>query len=213
MYTRLILVRHGETGANREQRYIGRYHAALTEAGQAQARQLAEALARLPAAAVYSSPSERAYHTAQPIAFRHRLELRVEDALRECDFGSWEGLNRAEIVAKSPYEAQLFQAWQQDTSITPPGGESTSAMHRRVCAAIDCLGQTHLDQTIVLVSHTGPIKALLCAALAAPVSLLFRLSIDLASVSIIDWHPSLPRVRLINGCASWGLHPEMFIGV
>ncbi len=90
--TRLILVRHGQTEANREFRYIGVRDDALTEHGQAQARELAEALSMLPIAAIYSSPRQRAYHTASPIAARHGLTVKVMDALCEGDFGTWEGL-------------------------------------------------------------------------------------------------------------------------
>src|SRR5256885_782745 len=89
--TRLILVRHGETVANREFRYIGRRDDALSERGVAQAKQLAEALAMLPIAAVYSSPLQRAYQTALPIAAGHGLEVRKADDLCEGDFGLGQG--------------------------------------------------------------------------------------------------------------------------
>lgn len=210
MVTRLILVRHGETQANRERRFIGRHNDALTEVGQSQARQLAESISLLPVAAVYSSPLERAYHTAQPIAARHGVDVQIEDELRECNFGLWDGLNRSEIIARSPDDAQLFAAWQHDTAITPPEGESMQAMRTRVCPAVERLRLAHVDQTIVLVSHVGPIKALLCEALAVPTSSLLRFFLDLASISIIDWQSALPIVRLINGHASWQLRPDMF---
>ena len=68
--TRFLLVRHGETLANREFRYIGSRDDALSERGEEQAERLADALAIFPVAAVYSSPLARAYRTAQPIAAR-----------------------------------------------------------------------------------------------------------------------------------------------
>src|SRR5437763_3026868 len=77
--TRLILVRHGVTEANREMRYIGRRNDVLTAQGHMQARQLAEALASLPIVAIYSSPLERAYHTALPIAALHHLGVQIVD--------------------------------------------------------------------------------------------------------------------------------------
>ena len=100
--TRLILVRHGETLANREFRYIGTRDYHLSEQGQLQAEQLAEALSVLPIAAVYSSPLQRAYRTAESIAARHALAVQVLDSLREGSFGSWEGMSRAEVLARSP---------------------------------------------------------------------------------------------------------------
>ena len=196
--TRLILVRHGQTEANREFRYIGARDDPLTEHGQKQARELAEALSTLSIAAVYSSPRQRAYHTALPIAARHSLVVQVMDALSECDFGAWEGLSRAEVLASSTQNIERLHAWERDTTIAPPGGESLDAMHRRVSAAVENLAQAHPDQTIVLVSHVGPIKAVLCAALAAPVSSAFRIFLDPAAISVVDWRQTAPVVRLVN---------------
>ncbi len=196
--TRLILVRHGETEANREFRYIGARDDALTEYGRAQAVQLAEALSTLPVAAVYSSPRQRACHTALPIAAHHGLTVQVLDDLCECDFGTWEGLSRAEVLARSAQDSEHLHSWERDTAIAPPDGESLEMMYRRVSAAVETLVQMHPDQTIVLVSHVGPIKAVLCAALAAPVSSAFRIFLDPATISVVDWRQTLPVVRLLN---------------
>ena len=202
--TRLVLVRHGETQANREMRYIGRRNDALTEQGYTQAQQIAEALAFFPVTAVYSSPLERAYHTALPIAIRHRLEVQVVDDLRECDFGRWEGLSRAEVIASSSHNAEHLQAWLRDPAVAPPDGESIEAMHKRVQTVVEQLVQAHADQTLVLVSHVGPIKALLCAALGAPTSTIFRIFLDPATISVIDWQQPFPFVRLMNSHAHLG---------
>ena len=202
--TRLILVRHGQTAANREFRYIGARDDALTEHGQAQAKALAEALSMLSIAAIYSSPRQRAYHTASPIAAHHGLTVQIIDALRECDFGTWEGLSRAEVLARSPQDAEHLRAWERDTTIAPPGGESLDAMHRRVSSAVENLVQAHPDQTIVLVSHVGPIKAMLCTALNAPVSSAFRIFLDPATISVVDWRQTGPVVRLVNSHAHLG---------
>src|SRR5438045_6469752 len=105
--TRLLLVRHGETLANRAYRYIGTRDDALSTLGQTQATQLADVLSVLPVTAVYSSPLQRAYNTALPIAARHALEVQRVDDLRECNFGAWEGLTRAEVLALSPQDVQL----------------------------------------------------------------------------------------------------------
>lgn len=201
--TRLILVRHGETMANREFRYIGATEHALTEHGQAQAEQLAAALSILPIAAVYSSPRQRTGDTARPIAARHGLTVQVLDDLREGDFGTWEGLSRGEVMAR---DAGHLRAWELDTAVAPPGGESLDAMHQRVSATVENLAQQHPDQTIVLVSHVGPIKAVLCAALGAPVSSAFRIFLDPATISVVDWRQPQPVVRLMNSHAhlGWG---------
>ena len=202
--TRLILVRHGETIANREFRYIGARDDALTEHGQVQAVQLAGALSVLPVAAVYSSPRQRAYQTALPIASRHGLTVQVLDDLREANFGTWEGLSRSEVVARSTQDAEHLFAWERDTAVAPPGGESLEAMHLRVSAVVEKLVQAHPDQTVVLVSHVGPIKAILCAALGTPVSAAFRIFLDPATISVVDWRQPHPVVRLLNSHSHLG---------
>ena len=202
--TRLILVRHGETIANREFRYIGARDDALTEHGQVQAVQLAGALSVLPVAAVYSSPRQRAYQTALPIASRHGLTVQVLDDLREANFGTWEGLSRSEVVARSKQDAEQLIAWERDTTLAPPGGESLEAMNLRVSAVVEKLVQAHPDQTIVLVSHVGPIKAMLGTALNAPVSSAFRIFLDPATISVVDWRQPHPVVRLLNSHSHLG---------
>lgn len=153
--TRLIVVRHGETLANREFRYIGKGDHPLTEHGQMQAERLAEALSVLPLTAVYSSPLQRAYHTAEPIAARHDLAVQVLDALSESSFGEWEGLSRAEVLVRSEQDAGLLRIWERDTAIAPPSGESFAAVRDRVVAAVELLVGKHPDQTVALVSHVG----------------------------------------------------------
>ena len=202
--TRFILVRHGETIANREFRYIGASDNALTEHGQVQAVQLAGALSILPVAAVYSSPRQRAYQTALPIASRHGLTVQILEDLREVDFGLWEGLSRGEVIARSVQDAEYLLAWERETALAPPGGESLDAMHRRVSAVVEKLVQAHPDQTIVLVSHVGPIKAVLCAALGVPVSAAFRIFLDPATISVVDWRQPYPVVRLLNSHSHLG---------
>lgn len=203
--TRLFIVRHGETLANREYRFIGSRDDPLSEHGQAQAVQLAEALAAFPIAAVYSSPMQRAYHTAIPIAERHKLEVQKFDALREGGFGIWEGMNRAEVLARSPEDAQLFYEWGRDPSVAPPGGESLIAMQKRVCSGIEQLAGAYPDQSIVLVSHVGPIKALICAALGVPISISPRIFLDPATISVVDWSDLTHAiVRLVNSHAHLG---------
>ena len=203
--TRLYLVRHGETLANREYRYIGTRDDPLSVHGQTQAMQLAEALFGLPIAAAYSSPLQRTYHTALPIAARHSLEVQRVDDLRECDFGTWEGLSRAEVLERSPEDSQRLREWERNTSIAPPGGESFEALQQRVCAAVEHLAQAHPDQAIVLVSHVGPIKVLLSAALGAPISAAVRIFLDPATISAVDWQDAAhATVRLVNSHAHLG---------
>jgi probable phosphoglycerate mutase len=77
-------------------------------------------------------------------------------------------------------------------------------MHKRVQTVVEQLVQAHADQTLVIVSHVGPIKALLCAALGAPTSTIFRIFLDPATISVIDWQQPFPLVRLLNSHAHLG---------
>jgi broad specificity phosphatase PhoE len=210
--TRLLLVRHGETLANREYRYIGVKDEPLSSHGQAQAQQLAQAVAIFPVAAVYSSPLQRAYQTAIPIAERHALEALKADALRECHFGTWEGLSRAEVLARSPEDAHHLQECERDMAMAPPAGESFADMQKRVCAAVSQLARAHSTQTIVLVSHVGPIKALLCAAMGAPLTSSFHIFLDPATISVVDWQDMAhATVRLVNSHAHLGWQQARWI--
>jgi ribonuclease H / adenosylcobalamin/alpha-ribazole phosphatase len=202
--TRLLLVRHGETPANREFRYIGTRDDELSEQGHAQAEALAEALSIVPMAAVYSSPRRRTSATAEPIAARHQLAVQFLPELGESSFGRWEGLSRAEVLARSVEDEQLLRAWEANPEIAPPGGESFAAVRERVMGLVERLVQAHPDQTIVLVSHVGPIKVLFCAAMGAPLTSLFQMFLDPATISVVDWRQPRPTVRLFNSHAHLG---------
>ncbi|HEV2661702.1 MAG TPA: histidine phosphatase family protein [Ktedonobacteraceae bacterium] len=211
--TRFLLVRHGETLANREFRYIGSRDDVLSERGEEQAERLADALAIFPVAAVYSSPLARAYRTAQPIAARLQLDVQILSALTEGRFGAWEGLSRAEVLARGPLAEQQLRAWEADPTQVPPEGESFADVQTRVRTAIERLADMHPDQTLVLVSHVGPIKVLLCSALAAPLTSMFNIFLDPATISVIDWRPSHLTVRLINSHAHLGWEQARWINM
>lgn len=200
--TRIFLIRHGETLANREFRYIGARNDALSPVGEMQATQLAAALAPLPIAAVYSSPLQRALRTAEAIAAAHQLAVQVTSELRECDFGAWEGLSRAEVLARD--EAHLH-AWERDATVAPPDGESFAVMQQRVRAFVEQLAEQHAGDSLSLVSHVGPIKVLLATALDAPLSASFRIFLDPATISVVDWQSGgQALVRLVNSHAHMG---------
>jgi broad specificity phosphatase PhoE len=202
--TRIFLVRHGETLANREFRYIGARNDALSTHGEEQAKLLGEALSTFSIAAVYSSPLQRAYHTALPIAAGHGLVVQTNEDLSEGKFGIWEGLSRAEVLARSPLDEQQLRAWEADPTMAPPEGESFAALQTRVCSLVEPLTAAHPGQSIVLVSHVGPIKTLLCAALGAPLTTIFNIFLDPATISVIDWRQPHHIVRLMNSHAHLG---------
>lgn len=202
--TRFILVRHGETAANREMRYIGSRDDELTERGQQQAQQVVAALAELPIAAIYASPRLRTQATAQPLAARLGLSIATADELRENAFGSWEGMSRDEVLNHSPEYAAQLHAWERDPSIAPPGGESIAAMAERVESFVQSLCERHPNQSIALVSHVGPIKALIAVTLGVAPGSVQRMFLDPATLSVIDWSGSQRLLRLFNSHAHLG---------
>lgn len=206
---RLLLARHGETLANRELRYVGTLDEPLSDGGVAQAERLAEALAPLPVGAVYASPLRRAAETARKIAEVRGLDLQVEPRLREQAFGEWEGRTRAEVFAGPHREALL--GWEADLSSAPPGGESLAAVQERVLSLVEELRDRHAGEWVALVSHVGPIKALLCTALGGGLPTALRLFLDPGTLSVIDWGDR-PVVRLFNSHGHLGWEAARWMG-
>ena len=204
--TRLVLLRHGQTALSVERRYSGRGNPPLTELGRAQAAAAAAHVARLaeqtPFDAVASSPLGRARETAEMAAAALGLPVVGHDGLTETDFGEWEGLTFREAAERDP---ALHREWLGDTAVAPPGGESFDAVHQRVRRLRDELLAAHGAARLLLVSHVTPIKTLLRMALDAGPGLLYRLHLDLASLSTADFYPDGgSSVRLVNDTSYLG---------
>ena len=198
--TRLLLLRHGQTELSVQRRYSGRGNPALSEVGRRQADAAARYLAqRGGIAAVFSSPLQRAYDTAAAAGKALGLDVTVDDDLIETDFGAWDGLTFTEAAERDP---QLHTRWLRDTSTTPPGGESFDAVLNRVLKARDRIIAAHQGSTVLVVSHVTPIKTLLRLALDAGPGILYRLHLDLASLSIAEFYSDgASSVRLVNQTA------------
>lgn len=202
--TRLILLRHGQTELSVERRYSGRGNPALTELGRRQARAAADRLGSGTGigediVAVVSSPLQRATATAGDVADRLGLDVEIDDGFIETDFGRWEGLTFAEAADRDP---DVHTRWLSDVEVPTPDGESFAQVADRVIAAKDQLLQRYPGQTVLVVSHVTPIKTLLRHALATGPELLFRLHLDLASISIVEFYPDGGSVvRLVNDTA------------
>lgn len=198
--TRLLLLRHGQTELSVQRRYSGRGNPALTEVGRWQADAAARYLAqRGGISAVFASPLQRAYDTAAAAAKALGLDVTVDDDLIETDFGAWEGLTFGEAAERDP---ELHRRWLRDTSTAPPGGESFDAVLDRVSSIRDRILAAHHGTTVLVVSHVTPIKMLLREALDAGPGILYRLHLDLASLSIAEFYSDgASSVRLVNQTA------------
>ena len=195
--TRFLLLRHGQTARSVERRYSGRGNPALTDLGRRQAAAAAEYLGRRGGvAAVVSSPLQRAFDTATLAASALGLDVTVDDDLIETDFGEWEGLTFGEAATRDP---DVHGRWLRDTGVAPPGGESFDVVARRVGRARNRLIAQHGDATVLVVSHVTPIKTMLRLALDAGPGILYRLHLDLASLSVAEFYPDGgSSVRLVN---------------
>jgi probable phosphoglycerate mutase len=201
--TRLLLLRHGQTAMSAERRYSGRGDIPLTELGVQQVAAAAKRLSGMEglsadgeAAPIIASPLTRTVQTAQAVADAIGGRVETHPGLMETDFGEWEGLTFAESAERDP---ELHRQWLGDPSVAPPGGESFDAVHRRVRRVRDELIVKYGGRTVMVVSHVTPIKTLLRMGLDAGPSLLFRLHLDLASLSIVEFYPDgNASVRLVN---------------
>jgi ribonuclease H / adenosylcobalamin/alpha-ribazole phosphatase len=191
--TSLLLLRHGETALSVERRFSGLGDPELTPNGLAQASAAAERLSREPYRldVIVTSPLKRARQTAAAIAERTGLDVEVDDNLREADFGAWEGHTFTEVQRKWPAE---LAAWLADPEVSPPGGESFATTARRVQAAGERLVERYEGKTVLAVSHVTPIKMLLRLALMAPLESLYRMHLDLACLSLIEYYADGPAV-------------------
>ncbi|MDT4893599.1 MAG: ribonuclease / adenosylcobalamin/alpha-ribazole phosphatase [Pseudonocardiales bacterium] len=195
--TRLVLVRHGSTEHSAERRFSGNNALPLNDVGRAQAAALARRAPRWGGvAAVVSSPLRRAVQTADAIAVALGVGVEIEAGFREVDFGAWEGLTFAEARAAAPQE---LSAWLASPELAPPDGESFTTAGVRVQHARDAVIAAHPGATVVVVTHVTPIKLLLRFALEAPPVSLYRLHLDVASVSTVEYYADGNcSVRLVN---------------
>ena len=153
--TRILLARHGETDWNRIGRWQGHADLPLNDAGRGQAVELAEGLAGDGIAAIYTSDLMRASQTARVVADRLGLAV-IEDAgLREIDVGSWSGFTRAEVERRFP---EGYARWL-DGEIGHDG-ETREELTERVVGAVERIAAAHPDDTILVVTHGGAIRAL-----------------------------------------------------
>jgi alpha-ribazole phosphatase len=196
---RFVLVRHGESVWNSQRRIQGTLDPELSLRGRRQTDLLVSHLkahVSEAVAAIYASPLRRAAQTAEQIAGAYHLPLIYEADLREMCLGRWEGKTVAEIQHAFPGR---YEKWLEDPLAFPaPGGEDLRGFERRVLGALHRMQQAHPGGDLILVSHGGVIKVLLCHALGLDVRFLFRLKQDNTAVSQVELDGRLRRVLLLN---------------
>lgn len=161
----LLLARHGETAWNAARRLQGHSDIPLTDVGRGQARALAARLADAGIAAIWTSDLSRAGETGEIIAAALGLPAPATDpALRERNYGVFEGLTRDECLARDP---DAWNAWTWETG-APPGGEPGTEATARLTRALDRIAATGGGPALV-VSHGAVIRLYLMSILGTPI--------------------------------------------
>ncbi len=186
--TTLLLVRHGQTPMTAARRFSGGgvEGPSLDDTGRQQAQRAAELLAQSGAVAVVASPMRRTRETADAIAQRLGLAMRIDDSWRELEFGAWEGLTLAEITEKYPDEAAR---WLTSSDVRPPGGETIDEVVRRIAVARDKAVARNPGQPIIVVTHSMPVRSMVAMTLEAPARAVLRLQPAPGSVTEIQVYP------------------------
>ena len=194
---RIWLVRHGQTAWNEQGRFCGHTDIPLSALGRRQARKLALHLQHRPVTVIYSSDMSRARETAEIIAKKLTsresmettrvsptpLDIIVSPAWREIHFGAWEGLTYNEIAASFHEQLGFFT---NPEHVAPPQGETLPEVLLRVIPALHEAMQQEQNGEIVLVSHGGTLRGLLCSLLGMPLYNQWQLRIDTGSLSALD---------------------------
>jgi probable phosphoglycerate mutase len=149
---------------------------------------------------VYSSPLERAMATAHVVARAHALAVECRPGLHEVDFGEWTMRTLASLADDPAW--QRFNARRGGAPV--PGGEPMLSVQARMVAEVETLAARHADETIAVVGHGDPLRALLLHALGVPLDLFERIEVEPASVSVLWLGPAGPRVRRLNDTGGLG---------
>lgn len=192
---RLLLVRHGKTEWNEAGRYVGRSDIGLSAFGLREAAALGQRLAGERIDAIYCSDLKRAVQTAQVIASGRNVEPMTREELREMDFGEFEGLTLEEIRQRRPE----FDWWTaRDADMQFPQGESVRRVVSRVGPFAGRLESYAEGETVLIVSHGGTLRALICLLLGLDLEHWWQIALDSASLTVVDTYPERTVLSLLN---------------
>ena len=153
------LIRHGETDWNRERRVQGQSDSRLNEAGEQQARELAQRIAAIEFDAFYCSSSLRTRQTAALLFPEHQARIEYLDSLREIFLGPWEGRLHADLEAADPESFQHF--WEEPHLFEVEGAETFYQLQKRGINALLQLREQLHGKRVAVVSHGALIKSVL----------------------------------------------------
>ncbi len=182
---RVILVRHGQTEWNREERFRGQIDVPLNDTGHWQAEQAARAIKRkYSVSAIYSSPLSRALRTAEAIGHAVGVPAQPLSGVTEFNYGGWEGKTPAEVAVTYP---DLYRLWLTQPHMAQiPGGEGVTRFRQRVAAAVEGILADQPAGDVVLVAHRMVGRALACHLLGLSDVCVPRLELNTGSISVFE---------------------------
>lgn len=193
-----LLLRHGETDYSKDRYYADEIEdPPLNALGQKQAQNLKHYLKESSGVtAIYVSPSRRTQETAEISTRSLGLKMETIDGLRERTMGKWGGLTAQEVQTQFPDE---WAAWKEDmVHYVPPDGESLLRFSIRVKETLRKLVSRHPEVPFLLVSHVGPIRMIVTAALGIPLLNFKRLVIRNCSVTEIEFSDKWPNLHSLS---------------
>ena len=197
--SRLLLVRHGITEFNSTRRFAGYSDVEMSDAGYRQVEKLRDRLANEKIDIIYSSDLRRALVTAEVISSRHNVDIITYSELREINYGDAEGLTFQEISSRYPEVAELVTNFSLQLKF--PGGESFEGFIERTSKFLDKLKRHTPSQTMLIVSHGGPLRVLICRLLEIDLGHWRQIRLDNASLSRVETYPQGAIVSLLNDTA------------
>jgi probable phosphoglycerate mutase len=181
--TRVVVVRHGQTGWNVEMRIQGHGDSHLTEEGIAQAEAIARRLEDEPCDVLISSDLGRAHETAKRVAARNGKPIVLDPRMRERAFGVGEGMSYAEL--DRVYPGSFLRTGEVDPDLCVPGGESRRQFHARVCGAFEDIAAKHAGRNLIVVAHGGVLSSLYRHIKAIPLESVHPIPIANASYNLL----------------------------
>ena len=194
--SRLLLARHGVTDFNNAKKFAGCIDVELSEDGLKQAERLRDRLSGEKIDAIYSSDLKRAMATTEVISSAHNTDIVACPELREMNYGYAEGLTYQEIKNSYPEIAGLIADYSLELDF--PGGESFRELIERTCRFVDRLDKYASSETVLIVSHNGPLRVLVCHLLDISQSDWRQIGCDNASLSILEIHQRGTIITLLN---------------
>lgn len=196
----IIFLRHAQAENNAKRILAGRTEGVhLTKTGIEQAEQIAKYLKPFDISAIYSSPIERATHTAEIVAKNNSLDHNLDDRLTEIDMGKFTRMNYDDMFAK--YGNIFLKFYENDPVIAEHEVETFPDVQKRVLGMVDHVLKKHKNENVILVTHMDPIKSMLAKVMNLLPETLFELIIANASLTIIkeqDKKFSLSAINAMN---------------